>query len=155
MPETMGAALHIGQRLGHYRLLERLGEGGMGVVWRAEDTRLQRQIALKFLLTDTARDSALHALLSLRAGNHFHFVHFDDALSDSHGAFFVSRNLSQWRLVIVGNLVGATNWEQNWGQIRNRTRKNRDETAVATHPRRSTSRHAAVQQSYASVTSFR
>ncbi len=69
--------VHSGQTLSHYRLVERIGEGGMGVVWKAEDTVLRRTVAIKVLPADVARDDTRRRMFLKEARS-------ASAVSDAH-----------------------------------------------------------------------
>jgi len=89
----------IGKTLLHYEIVEKLGEGGMGVVWKARDPRLQRFVALKVLPADRSADLARRArfLREARAAaalSHPHIVTVHDIASDRGLDFIVMEHVS-------------------------------------------------------------
>jgi serine/threonine protein kinase len=87
--------LMIGQTVGNYRILSRIGEGGMGEVFLAEDTRLERKAAIKFLPAETASDPALRQRFlreakAASALNHPHVCVVYDVGESDDGAPFIA-----------------------------------------------------------------
>ena len=93
--------LQPGQQIAHYRVVEKIGEGGMGEVWRAEDTRLGREVALKVLPPEVAGDGERRARFerearSVAALNHPNIVTIH-SVEEVDGLHFLSMELVDGR----------------------------------------------------------
>jgi len=84
----------IGKTIAHYRIIEEIGRGGMGEVYKAEDTKLRRTVALKFLPPELTRDAEakqrfLHEARTAAALNHPHIVTIHE-INEHEGQVFIA-----------------------------------------------------------------
>lgn len=93
----------VGKTVSHYRVLERIGQGGMGIVYKAEDTRLRRFVALKFLTPAASGDPGLRSRFLREAQaagslDHPHICPVYGIEDCGHGVFIVMAFLDGWPL---------------------------------------------------------
>jgi len=65
----------LGKEILHYKILEKLGEGGMGVVYKTEDTRLERPVAIKFLPREIAAQNDVKKLFLIKRGDNINIFY--------------------------------------------------------------------------------
>ena len=99
-----------GQQLLHYRLIEKIGEGGMGVVWKAEDTRLHRNVALKFVPEAGPRNTGA-------VDRHLREARAASALN--HSNICAIYDIGEWegRRFIVMELLEGSGLDQRIGNV--------------------------------------
>jgi non-specific serine/threonine protein kinase len=95
MPGEAVAASAVTRKLGHYRILEKIGAGGMGEVYRARDERLDREVAIKILAPglladESARKRFRHEALALSKFNHPHIATIYDFDTEAGADFIVT-----------------------------------------------------------------
>ena len=108
MHERASDIAMIGKTLGHYQVLEKLGEGGMGVVYKARDTHLDRAVALKVLPPDKLADIErnrrfIQEAKSASALNHPNIVHIYD-IAEADGVLYIAMEYVKGKS--LGDLIG-------------------------------------------------
>ncbi|TNF63332.1 MAG: hypothetical protein EP303_02805, partial [Deltaproteobacteria bacterium] len=97
-PTEADVSIEAGQKLSHYSSIEKIGEGGMGVVWKAHDTTLDRDVAIKVLPEELATDAGRLARFereakAVAALNHPNIITVHSVEKDDSGLHFFTMEL--------------------------------------------------------------